>query len=64
MATRAKTELILILVEPEKEDWKDYYADYQKHFQDAADKGLVELPVIEKCANESESKCHPCCAIS
>ena len=45
MATRAKTQLILILVEREREVWKKYYAKYQKNFQDAADKGLVELLV-------------------
>ena len=37
MATRAKTELILILVEAEEEDKKEYYAKYQKLFHDAAD---------------------------
>ena len=45
MATRAKTQLILILAEPDDEDDKEDYADYQKHFQAAADKGLVELSV-------------------
>merc|ERR1719237_177253 len=53
MATRAKTKLILILAESEREDLKKYYADYQKHFQAAADKGLVELSIS---ANESESE--------
>ena len=48
MATRAKTQLIVILVEPEREVWKKFYANYQKHFQAAADKGLVEL-----CDSES-----------
>ena len=43
LVTRAKTQLILILVEPEREARKHFYADYQKHFQAAADKGLVEL---------------------
>ena len=43
MATRAKTRLVLILVEAESEAFKKYYADYQKHFQAAADKGLLEL---------------------
>ena len=51
MATRAKTQLILILVEPEYS--KEEYADYQKHFQAAADKGLVELVAS---ANENESE--------
>ena len=48
MATRAKTQLVLILVEPKEEDYKKDYANYQKVFQDAAEKGLVELPVIGK----------------
>ena len=69
MATRARTELILILAEAEKEDYKKYYAEYQKHFQAAADKGLVELVASanenqSENENESESKCNPCCAIS
>ena len=55
MATRAKTQLILILAEPEREDWKKSYADYQKHFQAAADKGLVEL-VASANGNESENE--------
>ena len=42
-ATRARTKLILILAEPKKKDFKKYYAEHQKYFQDAADKGLVEL---------------------
>ena len=37
MATRAKTELIFILVEAEEEDKEEYYAKYQKLFHDAAD---------------------------
>ena len=56
MATRAKTQLILILAEPEEEEEKEYYADYQKNFQAAADKGLVEL-VVCASANERKSKC-------
>ena len=43
MATRAKTQLIVILAESEYEALKKSYADYQKHFQAAADKGLLEL---------------------
>ena len=43
MVTRAKSQLILILAEPEDEDWKTNFAKYQKHFEAAADKGLVEL---------------------
>ena len=50
MATRAKTQLILILAESVL---KKDYADYQKHFQAAADKGLVELVAS---ANENESE--------
>ena len=45
MATRAKTQLILILAEPKKKRYKKNYEDYQKHFQAAADKELVELSV-------------------
>ena len=41
MATRAKSQLFLILAE--NESWKKNYAKYQKYFQDAAAKGLVEL---------------------
>ena len=40
---------------------KKSYADYQKHFQAAADKGLVELV---DSANETESKNESACAIS
>ena len=32
MATRAKTRIILILVEAEREGYKKDYANYQKHF--------------------------------
>ena len=57
--------LILIFAEGEKEDWKKYYAEYQKYFQDAANKGLLELSVTT--ANESNPKwnlCNMvCCAI-
>ena len=53
MATRAKTQLSVILAEPEEEAWKKFYANYQKHFQAAADKGLVELIAS---ANENESE--------
>ena len=50
MATRAKPQLILIHAEPEKKEYKEYYAKYQKHFQAAADKGLVELLGASKVA--------------
>ena len=53
MATRAKTQLIVILAEPEDEDLKKFYANHQKHFQAAADKRLVELSTS---ANENESE--------
>ena len=53
MATRAKTQLILILAESDDTVFKTDYADYQKHFQAAADKGLVELVAS---ANENESE--------
>ena len=45
VATPSSSPLLVILVE--LEDLKKFYADYQKHFQAAADKGLVELSVIE-----------------
>ena len=56
MATRAKTRLIVILVEAEWVARKKFYAECQKHFQAAADKGLVELSVSAS-ANETKSKC-------
>jgi len=56
MMTRARTQLIIILVEPDDDDLKKFYKDYQKLFQDAAAEGLVELVELE-----SETKC---CAIS
>ena len=46
MMTRARTQLILILVEPDDDTFKKYYKDYQNHFQDAAAKGLVDLVSI------------------
>ena len=54
MATRAKTQLILILAEPAEEYhyFKQFYDDYQRHFHAAADKGLVEL-----------GECNTSCAI-
>ena len=61
MATRAKTQMVMILAEPKRElpgnweDWEKNYADYQKHFQDAAGKGLVKLSVSVS-ENESKSK--------
>ena len=53
MATRAKNRLIVILVEAEREAEQRFYAKNQKHFQAAADKGLVELVAS---ANENESE--------
>ena len=55
MATRAKTQLILILVEAEREDFKKYFADYHKHFQVASDRGLVEL-LVNTSANENKNE--------
>ena len=46
MATRAKTRLILILAESQLECDKKFYADYQKYFQGATDKGLVQMSVL------------------
>merc|ERR1712130_1080365 len=43
MATRAKTQLILILIEDSRT--KGFYSNYQKYLQAAADKGLAELCV-------------------
>ena len=47
MATRAKRELILILAEPEKEEYKENYQKFQVMIKDAADEGLVDLEVID-----------------
>ena len=47
MTTRAKRELILIIAEPEKEEDKKYYQEFQVMIKDAADEGLVDLEVIE-----------------
>merc|ERR1712062_671696 len=38
MITRARTQLIIILFEPDDDDFKKFYKDDQKHFQDAAAK--------------------------
>jgi len=46
MMTRGKTQLIIILVEQDDDDDKKFYKDYQKHFHDAAAKGLVDLVSI------------------
>ena len=54
MATRAKTQLILILAKPEIEDVKKNYVD-QKYFQAAADTGLVEL-LVSANANDSDNE--------
>ena len=45
--------MILILVEAEYEVYKKNYAKDQKHFEAAAEKGLVELLIS---ANENGSK--------
>ena len=42
MMTRAKTQLIIITVD----DGRRYYKKNQKHLQDAAAKGLVDLVAI------------------
>ena len=57
MATRAKTQLILILVEPE--GGKHFYAEHQQYFQDAADNGLVQLLASQQSGNESETQLKP-----
>ena len=46
MMTRAKTQLIVILVDCVDCDSRRFYKNSQKHFQDAAAKGLVELVSI------------------
>ena len=53
MATRAKRELILILAEPEKEEYKEDYQDIQVMVKAAEGKGLVDLQVLESdyCCN-------------
>ena len=42
MATRAKTELILILAEPEREEYKKSYQRFQVVIKAAEDEGLVD----------------------
>ena len=46
-ATRAKTELILILAEPEKEEYKKWYQRFQEEIKAAEDEGLVDVQVSE-----------------
>ena len=46
-ATRAKTELILVLAEPEEEERKKYYKRIREVIKAAADEGLVDLEAIE-----------------
>ena len=43
MVTRAKTHLVVIIVDAGREDFKEYYAEKTKYFNDAADNRLVEL---------------------
>ena len=50
--TRPRTQLILILVEGEYEDYKQDYPDYQKYFQNAARQGLIELFVMKREGQE------------
>ena len=45
-ATRAKTELILIIAEPEEEKWKKDHQKLQVMIKTAADEGLVDVEVI------------------
>jgi len=54
MATRAKTELILILAEPEEEFLKEDYQEFQEEIKAAEDEGLVDLQVI-KSENQIEN---------
>merc|ERR1711978_850677 len=59
MATRAKTELILILAEWEKEEYNGLYQKIQEMTKTAADEGLVEVEVLEggnQIENEKQSK--------
>ena len=46
-ATRTKTELILVLAEPEEEERKTYYKRIREVIKAAADEGLVDLEAIE-----------------
>ena len=50
--TRAKTVLILILAEPEKETDKKWYQKTQVMIKAAEDEGLVDLQVIERLKKE------------
>ena len=66
--TRAKTRLILILVEPGKEVFKKWYTDLQENIKAAAVEGLVDMQVIEKGnqikrRNENKSGCSDCCNV-
>merc|ERR1711978_667025 len=59
MATRAKTELILILAEWEEEEYNGLYQKIQEMTKTAADEGLVEVEVLEggnQIENEKQSK--------
>ena len=47
MTTRAKRELILILVEPEREEDREWYQRIQVAIKAAEDVGLVDLQVRE-----------------
>ena len=54
-ATRAKTELILILVDSENEWSKMFYQEIRENIKTAVDKGLIVTEVIES-ENHIESK--------
>ena len=47
MATRARTELILIIAESENEEWKKVYQKIQVIIRSAGDEDLVDVAVIE-----------------
>ena len=46
-ASRAKTKLVLILAEPEKQEYKKSYTSLKENIKVAAEEGLVDVEVIE-----------------
>ena len=57
-ATRGRTELILILAEPEEQECKEDYQETKGNIKDAADEGLVDVKVIE-----NGNSCVYCCNV-
>ena len=52
-ATRAKTELIVILAEAKREEYKKYYQGIRMMIKTAEDKDLVDLEVIENGTSDN-----------